>query len=48
MVYTRVQVPEACGQPFSVGDFVFDTTIFRQPRINWLIVGKTPSPHSLK
>ena len=40
MVYTRVQVPEAWGQPLSAGDLVFVVTFFRQFRTNWLIVGK--------
>jgi hypothetical protein len=34
MVYTRVQVPEACGQDFSAGDFVFAALVFRQFRIS--------------
>jgi len=41
MVNTRVHVPDACGQPLSAGDFVFDGFVLRQPRINWLTVGKT-------
>jgi hypothetical protein len=41
MVYTRVQVPDACGHPFKAGDFVLFGLRFRQLRTSWLIVGKT-------
>jgi len=52
MVYTRVHVPDACGDPLRAGDFVFDPRGFRHFRTNWLIVGKTilrfvPSPGAL-
>jgi hypothetical protein len=30
IVYTRVQVPDACGLPFRAGDFVLFTLRFRQ------------------
>ena len=34
IVYTRVHVPDAWGQLFNAGDFVFDTRAFRQLRTN--------------
>jgi hypothetical protein len=39
IVYTRVHVPDACGLPFSAGDFVRFFSGSRHPRINWFIVG---------
>jgi hypothetical protein len=44
MVYTRVHVPDACGEPFNAGALVFDFSGFRQLRTSWLIVGKPESP----
>jgi hypothetical protein len=46
IVNTRVHVPDACGQLFRAGHFVFAFFVLRQLRTNWLIVGKPVSPQA--
>jgi hypothetical protein len=47
IVNTRVQVPDACGQPFNAGDFVFEASFLRHFRTSWLTVGNTLLPDVL-
>src|SRR3954447_11795750 len=39
VVYTRVQTPRRCGEPFNAGVLVFSTLSSRPLRTSWLIVG---------
>src|ERR687884_718917 len=39
VVYTRVQTPRRCGEPFNAGVLVFSTLFSRPLRTSWAIVG---------